>query len=411
MGAGRSAAGAVAALVLAGVAVVAIVVVSDSPGAGALTAGLLAAVSAAALAAAHQAAARRSAMGALSRQFSVGVGIAVGQLLLAVGLFVVLMFLSAHDGLLVSLVVAFSGVLTVVAARMLAAGVMHDVHTLRDGLMAVGRGERDLRIRTAGSDELAELAAAANAMIDRLGAEEAARRDLVGAVSHDLRTPIASLRLIAEALDDDILTPEERHAYLGRLHVHLGALSGLIEDLFEMSRLQAGEVTWSVRPLALAELVSETVEAMRPEADAKGVSVHAEVPDGLAPVQANPEKVQRVLFNLVTNAIRHTAPTGGVRVSAEAMSGSVELVVADTGEGIGAADRDRVFQPFFQGGTRAARGGGGAGLGLAISRAIVEAHGGRIWLDTEAPGTRVRFSLPLAAAGPRSRSAETAQPR
>ncbi|HEU0316468.1 MAG TPA: HAMP domain-containing sensor histidine kinase, partial [Solirubrobacteraceae bacterium] len=312
----------------------------------------------------------------------------------------------ARDALVIGLVIAFNGMIAVFAARLLAAGVLRDVEAIRDGLEAVGDGRRDVRIGTGARDELAQLAAAANAMIARLAAEEAARevadaarRHLVAAVSHDLRTPITALALLAEALGDGIVAPGERVAYLDRMTTHIRALGALIDDLFELSRLEAGDISWSVEQVQLGELVAETVAAMRVQAQARRVEVLTEVPADLAAVRANPEKVQRVLFNLIQNAIRHTPADGSVTVRAERAGPALEVEVADTGSGIDESDRPRIFEAFYQGGGDGARSGGHAGLGLAISRAIVEAHGGRIWL-AEAPrehaGARVRFSLPLA---------------
>jgi signal transduction histidine kinase len=181
------------------------------------------------------------------------------------------------------------------------------------------------------------------------------------------------------------------------MRTHLGALSALIDDLFELSRLEAGDITWSLQQVELQELVTETIDAMRVQADAKGVSVTATLPRDLAPARANPEKLQRVLFNLIQNAIRHTPADGSVVVRAEPSAGGVEIEVADTGSGIAANERARVFTAFYRGGPDAARSGEGAGLGLAVSRAIIEAHGGRIWLVDAPRGTRVRFTLPASA--------------
>jgi signal transduction histidine kinase len=127
------------------------------------------------------------------------------------------------------------------------------------------------------------------------------------------------------------------------------------------------------------------------------VAVVAELEGAPPTTRANPEKLQRVLFNLIQNAIRHTPADGSVTVRAQARDGAVEIEVTDTGDGITPADRERVFEPFFRGGADAARTSSGAGLGLAISRAIVEAHGGRIWLEGGGGGTRVRVRLPAAA--------------
>jgi signal transduction histidine kinase len=230
----------------------------------------------------------------------------------------------------------------------------------------------------------------------RLADAERARRDLIAAVSHDLRTPITSLRLLAEAVDDEIVDADTRREYLTRMTTHVKALGAMIADLFELSRLEAGDIRWSMERVRLDALLSETVDALRPHAEAGGVAVRAEIAPIVEAARAHPEQIQRVLFNLIQNAIRHTPPDGSVVVRAESAGPEVQIEVADTGSGIADDDRERVFDAFFRGGEQAARGDGGAGLGLAISRAIVEAHGGRIWLAGSGPGTRVRFSLPAA---------------
>ena len=344
----------------------------------------------------------RERAGSLSRQFALAVAIVVAPVLLALVVVSWLMVVSGHAAILVGAIVVAAGVLAVGGAKLLADGILGDVTAIRDGLEAVRLGERQVRIATTSDDELAELASAANAMIDQLRAardqSDAARRDLVAAVSHDLRTPITSLRLLAEAVGDEIVHGEQRSGYLKRMRTHIDALSALIDDLFELSRLEAGDISWSLEQVPLRELVGETVEAMRLQAEAKGVSVVANVPEQLDPARANPEKLQRVLFNLIQNAIRHTPADGSVVVRAEPVPAGIEIEVADSGDGISAGERDRVFAAFYRGGVDAARTGEGAGLGLAVSRAIVEAHGGRIWLVDSPVGTSVRFSLPAASA-------------
>jgi signal transduction histidine kinase len=375
--------------------------------AGALeTLALLVAVAAAALGAGHVLALARDhgRAGPLSRQFTLAIAIVVAPVLFALVLVGLLMFVPGKDAALVALLVAFVGIVAVIAAKRVADSIMSDVETIRDGLVAVGQGERELRIATRAQDELGELAAAANSMIERLRLEEeerermhAARREFVAAVSHDLRTPITSLRLLAEAVGDDIVDGDTRRGYLERMRTHIDALSALIDDLFELSRLEAGDISWSLERVPLGELVGETVEAMRVQAEAKGVAVLAEVPALLQPARANPEKLQRVLFNLIQNAIRHTPADGSVVVRAEPIADRIEIEIADSGTGIALDEREHVFTAFYRGGADAARTGNGAGLGLAVSRAIVEAHGGRIWLPDTELGTRVRFSLPVAA--------------
>ena len=382
---------AVAATALAG-AVAAVYGMRD----GVVTLVLLAVLGGAGMAGAHTLAAHRRRLGTLRRQFTLGIGVAIGEIVVAVAAGAALMFVSGHDALLVLVLVAFGGLIAVRAAQLLAAEVLEDIDGLRGTLRAVGEGAREPTASTGADDELGDLAAAANAAIVSLDSAEQARRSLVAAVSHDLRTPITSLMLLAEAIGDDIVDEETRRRYLGQMSTHISALSVLIDDLFELSRLEAGDIRWSLERVQVAELVGETVDAMRPHAAAKQVQVRSEVSAEVDPAKGNPEKLQRVLFNLIQNAIRHTPADGSVTVLAEPAGSELVIEVADTGGGIGADERGQVFEPFFRGGDEAPRTRAGAGLGLAIARAIVEAHGGRIWLEESAVGTRVRFSLPLA---------------
>jgi len=240
--------------------------------------------------------------------------------------------------------------------------------------------------------------ALAAGLVVRLAAEErsrrdveAARRQLVASVSHDLRTPLASLRLLVESIDDGVVTGETRDRYLGEVRTHVAALSALIDDLFELSRIEAGDISWTMGQVELRELVGDTVAAMRAPAAERGVALAADLPAEQVLARANAEKLQRVLFNLIQNAIRHTPADGSVTVRARTAAGGVEVEVADDGAGVSEEDDQRVFDAFYRGDD--ARSGDGAGLGLAISRAIVEAHGGHIWLERAMPGTRVRFTL------------------
>jgi len=371
---------------------------------GLLTAALLAACGAPVVLLSELFARRRARLGSLRRQFRIGVALALGLVLVEIAGVAALMFVSTHDAFLMVVLLGFAGALAAYSASLVAQGVIDDVRAVRDGIAAVGEGQRDVEVAAAASDELGELAGAANRMVEQLrereaerDAADAARRDLIAAVSHDLRTPLTSMRLLAQAVADDMVDNDTRRRYVQQMSVQLESLSALIEDLFELSRLEAGELRWSMQRVQLAELVGETVEAMHVQAEAGGVAVHTAVPGDLAPARANPEKLQRVLFNLIQNAIRHTPADGSVTVTAETNGSSVEVEVADTGEGVPAAEHARVFEPFFRGGEGAARSGQSSGLGLTISRAIVEAHGGRIWLAESEAGARVRFSLPRAA--------------
>jgi len=224
-------------------------------------------------------------------------------------------------------------------------------------------------------------------------AREHARRTLVAAISHDLRTPLASLRLLTDAIRDGVVD----HGALEQMDFHVRWLESLVDDLFELSRIEAGDVDWPMEPVALRELVEETVEGMRGQAAAAQLRLACRVREATPPVRASPEKLQRVLFNLIDNALRHS-PAGGIVIveAAPAGAGEVAVWVADSGGGISEEDRDRVFEPFFRGGPPPARPGGGAGLGLYICRAIVEAHGGQIGIVGTQTGTQVRIRLPAA---------------
>jgi signal transduction histidine kinase len=347
----------------------------------------------------------RSRAGGMRRQLAVGGAIVVGQLLLAAGLFAALMTHSAPDALFTAVLALDAGLVGAWSARKITRGVLGDIDELRRSLQAVAAGRRDVRVATAGSDELALVAGDIEALAETLRREEHsratledARRQLLAAISHDVRTPLTSLRLLSAALADDIVDGPTRLEYVSRIGVHVRAMSAMIDDLFELSRLEAGDISWKMERVPLEDLVLETVDAMRAHAEAESVSVRAELTKDLEAARANPEQIQRVLFNLIQNAIRHTPADGSVTVRASCVEDAVHLEVLDTGRGIPKDERERVFDAFVKGSDQVSRSDGSAGLGLAISRAIVEAHGGRIWIEDGHSGTSIRFSLPAAVA-------------
>ena len=398
-------------LVLAVAATIAAAIVAPGHGAepALVTAALVVGLGAPTLALARALGERRR-LGSLRRQFGFAAAVAVGLILVTVLATARLMFVSDHDALLVSAIVLAAGVVALRAASLVAGPVTGEVEIVRSALQAVGQGEREISLGGSARDEIGALARSAEAMAEQLAegerardAAESARRELVAAVSHDLRTPIASLRLLVEAVDDGIVDDSTRRRYLATMRTQIQSLSAMIDDLFELSRIEAGDIDWSIREVHLAVLVDEAVDAMRPEARARRVELLSELDASGLAAHADPERIQRVLFNLIRNAIRHTPSDGSVTVRAEACPQGVEIEVADTGKGIAPSDRARVFEPFYRGGADAARDSDGAGLGLAISRAIVETHGGRIWIGPSERGTRVRFSLPHRSAATPSR--------
>jgi len=247
-----------------------------------------------------------------------------------------------------------------------------------------------------GRDRLIEEATRAAALeeADRL------KSALLAAVSHDLRTPLAAIRVTIEAILDGVVTDEETVTrYLRTMHAGTKELSRLIDDLFELSRIEAGALVLLPEPAAVSDLLSETLGRMAPQAAARGVTLDGHAASDLPLLPLDARQIGRVLVNLVDNSLRHTPAGGRVAVVACRADGAVRVEVEDSGEGIAAADLPHVFERFYRGDKSRSRDGGGAGLGLAISKGIVEAHGGRIWAENDPTGVSVIFTLPLDAAG------------
>jgi signal transduction histidine kinase len=316
-----------------------------------------------------------------------------------------LMFISAHDLGLLGLLLAFSAIVAVAFAGWTAEDLLRSVRALAVAARQMAGGQLGVRVSTSGPDELAGLGRDFNVMSVRL--EEAdrtrremedARRQLIAAISHDLRTPLASIRVMVEAIDDGVVTDARTtQRYIRTVLGEVQRLSGLIDDLFELSRLDAGALTLHLEPGSIHDVVSDMLVALQVQAADKGLRLEGVVDDTLPPVMMDVARVQRVLYNLVQNAIRHTPPDGTVLLEAHEESGTVRVDVVDTGEGVPADDLPHIFDRFYRGEKSRVRGQGGAGLGLAIARGLIEAHGGHIWAQS-VPGSGARFSFVLPKA-------------
>jgi signal transduction histidine kinase len=233
--------------------------------------------------------------------------------------------------------------------------------------------------------------------LTRERALETSRRELVAWVSHDLRTPLAGLRAMAEALEDQVvIEPREVSQYHTQIRLEVDRLTAMIDDLFELSRIHAGALRLSRRLVGLEDLVAEVVASAEPVTRTKGIRLTGGAVRGM-PVFVDTAEMGRALRNLVTNAIRHTPPEGGIDVQAEVQSGMACVVVSDACGGIPPGDLPRVFDVAFRG--KPARTPGpqeGAGLGLSIARGIVEAHSGQIAVRNAGPGCQFLIRLPLA---------------
>jgi two-component system phosphate regulon sensor histidine kinase PhoR len=225
---------------------------------------------------------------------------------------------------------------------------------------------------------------------------ETVRRDFISNISHELRTPLASLKSLADTLRDGALEdPPAARRFLDRMEVEVDALTQMVQELLELSRIESGQVPFEIAPVSVADVVGPPVERLRPQAERAGLRLEVDLLSDLPPVPADAKRMQQVITNLVHNAIKFTPPEGEVAVSAKADAGEVIISVRDTGVGIPADDLPRIFERFYK--ADRARSGGGTGLGLAIAKHIVLAHGGRIWAESvETRGSTFHVALPSA---------------
>jgi signal transduction histidine kinase len=318
--------------------------------------------------------------------------------LLAVGLPLVvvlasgLVMLEMHRTELV-VISAASAASALVGAFVLSRWILEPLENLRRASSRFAGGDLTTRAPETGPRELAEVSASFNEMAANIEQLFDARRQLVAWASHDLRTPLASLRAMIEALEDDLASMDE---YLPAIREQLETLTLLVDDLFELARIDAGVLALDVQETSLADLVFSCLRGLDAEARARHVRLEARLDPGDPRVRIEPAKIERVLLNLLTNAVRHTPSDGAVSVVVEPNSDHVVVSVEDTGPGLGAAAPERMFERFWRADDSRTRSSGGAGLGLAIAQGLVQAHGGTIWAENRpVGGARVAFTLPL----------------
>jgi signal transduction histidine kinase len=343
---------------------------------------------------------------------TLGYVLAAGLTLLNVWLTASLMFINEHDLTLAGLLLLFSSGVSISFGYFLSSSITQTLSDIVQAARKVGEGDFSARVVVTGKDETAQLAQAFNAMTERLAQAEAdsraldaARRDLVAWASHDLRTPLTSLRAMLDALTDGVVSdPETVARYLQQSRSEVSRMNLIINDLFELSQLDTGHIVLKLEQASVADIISDTLQGFSLSAKNKGIELTGSVAPRLDVACIAPEKISRVLQNLVENALRYTPAGGSVTLRAEQTENAMVVSVCDTGEGIPPADLPRVFERFYRGERSRAReapgsqpGGlnAGAGLGLAIAKGLVEAHQGRIWAESEpGKGTTVSFSLP-----------------
>jgi signal transduction histidine kinase len=352
-----------------------------------------------------------------------------------------LMFISNEDSQLVLAFLVFGIAVALLLSSSIAARMIRTIQRIGTGAMRIAAGEYSYRLdaaATAGDDELAQLARWFNRMADgveiafeRQRAAESERREVITAVSHDLRTPLASVRAMIEAIDDGVVCdPATIARYHQTIRGELRHLTSLLDDLFELSRIESGALALNRERMNVEDIISDALQSSHEQAEQAQITLAGQVVGPLPAVDIDARQIYRALMNLLQNALHYTPAGGMVQIHAACVpvpgsktaSDGVIVQVIDTGEGVSAADLSHIFERTYRGETSRRRlsvepstaASTGAGLGLAIARGIIEGHGGRIWAESPlsettralvanwpgagqvGPGTSVKFTLPLA---------------
>lgn len=305
---------------------------------------------------------------------------------------------SFNQATLISLAIAVAAALVVAVAVswFVSLRVGRPIATLAAAARRIAQGGYSARVPATGTDELAVLARSFNEMASSLESAERRRRELLSDVAHELRTPVATIEGYVEGISDGVI-PADAEA-LGALRAEALRLGRLVDDLQKVSRAEERQLDLRLSAVRPANLVEAAVQAATPAFDGKGVRLEQRLEERLPEIVVDTDRMGEVLANLLENALRHTPAGGRVEIAALRRSGEVELAVADTGEGIAPQHLERVFERFYRIDRARSRAQGGSGIGLAIARAIVEAHDGRIRAESGGPELGARFVIALPAA-------------
>jgi signal transduction histidine kinase len=314
-----------------------------------------------------------------------------------------LMFASEHDLLLATILLLFAGGIAVALGSFFTSALIDRISRLESATKAIENGDLSTRANIPGKDEISALAGSFNKMAQQLqNADhkqkelETMRRDLVAWAGHDLRTPLSSIRLLIEALSDGVVAdPIEIQNYLTQAKKHIDTLSLLVDDLFQISQLDSGGMPLKLETASISDLISDTLESFSGLADKKGVRLCGSAEVGVDPIIMDVLWMGRALNNLVSNAIRYTPSDGEICITANKVENNIVVCVIDSGEGILPEDIPHVFERFYRGDKSRSRVSGGAGLGLAIAKGVVESHEGSIAVQSEMhKGTTFIITLP-----------------
>jgi len=301
---------------------------------------------------------------------------------------------SFNEALLLALLAA--GVVAILVSLLLSRSVLAPVRVLTTASQRIADGRYGERVQPVGSDELGQLARSFNQMAEKLEQVEAMRRQLIGDVSHELRTPLTAIKGSMEGLMDGVL-PATSETYQ-QIHQEADRLARLVDDLQELSRVEAGAYPLDIRSVAVSMLIQTTVKRFAAQTQSKEIELRSDLPAGLPSVLADQDRLAQVLTNLVGNAVQYTPKGGQVTIQVNRHGDEIHISVIDTGIGIPAEHIPHLFTRFYRvDKSRSRQAGGGSGIGLTIARHLVEAHGGRIWAESagEGQGSTFTFALPI----------------
>lgn len=288
------------------------------------------------------------------------------------------------------------GILALILGSLLFRQITSPLRALSQSAQAIAAGDLGQRVAIRSDDEIGQVARSFNRMAESLAESDLQRRNMMADIAHELRTPLTVVQGNLEALMDGVydLTPEN----VAAIHKQTVVLTRLVADLRDLALAEAGQLRLEQKPVSLGDVISQVREGLEIQAREKDVTLKSEVDENLPQVQADEQRITQVLFNLMSNALRHTPAGGTVAVSAELRDDRVLISVRDTGTGIPPEDLPHVFERFYRADRSRARSTGGSGLGLTIAKQIVEAHGGQIWAQSWlGAGSTFAFSLPLSA--------------
>ena len=313
-----------------------------------------------------------------------------------------LMFTDQHDLLLGTVLLIFAGAIAMAIGYLLSSSFLDRIQSLDQAAKKIASGNLSIRVPVEGKDELAGLAQTFNDMATQL--EESAekqkeldllRRELIAWIGHDLQTPLTSISAIIEALADGIVEDGETELrYYNTARKNISSLSHLIDDMFQMAQIDTGGLELNLESVSIGDLISDTLESFNELAKRREITLKGSVSDDLGEVQVDARRINRVLNNLVDNALKHTPNQGLVEVRANSNIQGIVVDVIDNGEGISEEDLPYIFDLFYRGDISNRRSVSGTGLGLAISKGIIDAHGGKIEVQSQPGRTKFTFFIP-----------------